>query len=81
MKTLTPAFPANILPVRSGVYKTLSIDNETGKLRNPGYSLFDATDRIWGCTHATIDEAAANPDFEFADQTKMWQGLAEEKGE
>jgi len=75
---LTPTFPANILPVRSGVYSTVTVDSETGKLRNSGYSFFDATDKIWGCTHLTIQEAVANPEFEFAEQTKMWQGLAEE---
>lgn len=74
---LTPVFPANILPVRSGVYYTQAID-EDGKLGQSGYSYFDETDRIWGCMHKTPDEAAANPEFEFAGQTKMWYGLAEE---
>jgi hypothetical protein len=74
---LTPVFPASILPVRSGVYATQQID-EDGNLGPFGCSYFDATDRIWGCTHRTVDEAAANPEFEFAVQTKMWQGLAEE---
>jgi hypothetical protein len=73
----TPVFPANILPVRSGVYATQQID-DGGNLGASGYSWFDADDRIWGCTHPTADEAAASPEFEFAVQTKMWQGLTEE---
>lgn len=75
---LSPVFPANILPVRSGVYYTQAIEEETGKLGDSGYSYFDATDRIWGCMHPTVDMAAAAPEFEFAGQTKCWYGLAEE---
>ena len=75
---LTPTFPASVLPVRSGVYSTVTIDPDTGKLKDSGYSYFDATDRIWGCTHLTVDDAAAAPDFEFALQTKMWRGLLED---
>lgn len=75
---LSPVFPANILPVRSGVYYTQNIDEETGKLGDSGYSYFDAADRIWGCTHSTPQKAAAHPEFEFAGQTKCWYGLAEE---
>lgn len=75
---LSPVFPANILPVRSGVYYTQEVDEETGYYGQGGYSYFDATDRIWGCTHKTPSEAAANPEFEFAGQTKTWYGLAEE---
>lgn len=70
-------FPANILPVRSGVYFTQEV-LEDGTLGQSGFSLFDAEDRIWGCMHQTVEGAAANPEFEFACQTKMWQGLAEE---
>jgi hypothetical protein len=74
---LTPVFPANILPVRSGVYATQQID-EDGNLGASGYSLFDEADRIWGCTHPTVDEAAASPEFEFAWQNKSWQGPTKE---
>jgi hypothetical protein len=77
---LTPTFPANILPVRSGVYLTTHIDNETGLpvFNTKGYSLFDATSKIWGCNYRNVDVAAENPEFEFAWQNKSWQGLAEE---
>lgn len=75
---LSPVFPANILPVRSGVYYTQSVDVEDGTLGASGYSYFDATDRIWGCIQPTPQKAAAHPEFEFAGQSKMWYGLAEE---
>lgn len=75
---LSPIFPANILPVRSGVYYTQAIEEETGKLGDSGYSFYDSTDRIWGCMHKTPAEAYAHPEFEFAGQSKMWYGLAEE---
>jgi hypothetical protein len=67
--------------VRSGVYLTTHVDNETGLpvfYTTKGYSLFDATSKIWGCNHLTPEAAAKNPDFEFAWQHKSWQGLAEE---
>ncbi len=71
---LTPVFPANILPVRSGVYATQQIDDD-GNLGASGYSWFDLEYRVWGCQAATIEEAAAHQDYEFANQTKMWRGL------
>lgn len=74
---LTPVFPANILPVRSGVYSTQEVLH-FGGFGASGFSFFDSTDRIWGCTHQTVDKALASPEFEFANQTKMWQGVAEE---
>lgn len=76
---LTPEFPPEILPVREGVYLTRQVDTEDGSvITKPEYSLFDATNKIWGCGHETPVGAASNPDFEFAWQTKSWQGLAEE---
>jgi hypothetical protein len=80
--SLTNTFPPEILPASSGVYLTTQIDPETGEPTDTGivtgYSHFDAKDKIWGCTHATVEEAAAHPEYEFAHQTKIWQGLAEE---
>lgn len=75
---LSPVFPPNILPVRSGVYYTQEVDSETGYYGKGGYSYFDSTDRIWGCMHKTPAQAAMHPEFEFAGQTKCWYGLAEE---
>lgn len=76
---LTPIFPADVLPVRSGVYKTLSVDDEGKPHFTPwGYSYFDATDRIWGCAHGNIADAEAHRDHEFAHQLKLWQGVLEE---
>ena len=77
---LTPTFPANILPVRSGVYKTRYVDRDSGKPIGPwGFSWFDITDRLWGCQSDAIDKAAAHLDYEFASQTKLWRGLVTEK--
>lgn len=77
--TLTAIFPPETLPVRSGVYKTRPIDPDTGKPTfSWGYSHFDATDRIWGCSHDRVDQAARVPDYEFAHQSKEWRGLTEE---
>lgn len=77
---LTPVFPPEILPVREGVYLTTQVDNETGQpmANTKGYSLFDTTSKIWGCNYPTPEEAAKQPEFEFAWQLKSWQGLAEE---
>lgn len=76
----TEIFPPEILPVRSGVYKTRSFDAETGKpLDEPwAFSYFDFTDKIWGCSHPTVAEAWAYPEFEFAIQSKEWTKLPEE---
>lgn len=76
---LTKIFPPDVLPVRSGVYRTKAVDIETGKsLGSWGYSYFDTTSKIWGCAHPDVDSAARVPDYEFALQHKMWRGLAEE---
>lgn len=77
---LTNIFPPEILPVRSGVYKTQACDPNTGKPINPwwGFSYFDSTDRVWGCAHDTVDSAWKDPDYEFANQYKQWCGLNEE---
>ncbi len=79
---LTRVFPPEILPVREGVYLTTQLDPETGEPTCSGivtgYSFFDLTDRVWGCSHKTVKGAIAHPDFEFAWQHKSWQGLAEE---
>lgn len=76
---LTPIFPANILPVRSGVYKTWNVDPETGDIFDaPGYSFYDATDRIWGCSNGDVINAGIHRDYEFAHQLKQWQGVLEE---
>ncbi len=76
---LTPTFPHDVLPVRSGVYRTRSVDPEDGKPIGPwGYSWFDATDRIWGCAEHGPIMAAQNPEYEFAYQTKIWRGLVKE---
>lgn len=75
---LTEIFPAEILPVRSGVYNTLALDEDNHPVSDWGYSFFDATDRIWGCNYPSIDEAWRQPDYEYAVQRKLWFGLAEE---
>lgn len=77
---LTPVFPPEILPVREGVYLTTQVDNETGQpmVNTQGYSLFDTTSKIWGCNYPTPEEAAKQPEFEFAWQLKSWQGLTKE---
>jgi hypothetical protein len=79
---LTEIFPPETLPVRSGVYLTTQVDPETGESVSSGtvtgYSYFDATDRVWGCSHMTIEEAIARPEYEFAWQYKRWQGMTKE---
>lgn len=76
---LTPVFPPDVQPVRKGVYKTRVLDTENGQpLTGWAYSLFDTTDKIWGCGHDTVENALAAPDFEFAQQNKEWQGLTKE---
>jgi hypothetical protein len=76
----TEIFPPDILPVRSGVYRTQSCDSETGEpLGEPwGFSYFDSADRLWGCVHDRVDDAWRMPEYEFAHQTKQWYGLNEE---
>lgn len=56
---------AETRPTKGGVYRTLSEGIE-------GFSLYDATDRIWGCTHPTPELARDLPDFEYALQFKHW---------
>lgn len=75
----TPIFPPSVLPVRSGVYATQNIDPEDGLPKDGwAYSWFDLTDCVWGCSAPTPEEAFANPDYEFAWQTKQWRGLTQE---
>jgi hypothetical protein len=72
-------FPPSELPQSKGVYRTCTVDVETGEESEVwGYSFFDATDRIWGCTHTTIEDAVEAPDFEFANQNKRWSELSEQ---
>lgn len=79
MTDQTQTFPPDVLPARSGVYKTRGIDPETGKAEDGWlYSYFDLTDRVWGCAHATAEDAFKSPEYEFAHQTKEWRGLTEE---
>jgi hypothetical protein len=77
---LTPTFPPEILPVRSGLYFTREISLETGKPESERFlfSYFDATDRIWGCAGFSAHTAITEPSYEFASQNKEWIGLAEE---
>lgn len=76
---LTNIFPPEILPVRSGVYKTQACDPDTGTpLDAWGFSYFDANDRVWGCRHFDVEQAWRHPDYEFAHQCKQWCGLSEE---
>jgi len=77
---LTPTFPPEILPVRSGVYFTREIDPDTGKAMTEMFvfSYFDATDRIWGCAAFNRDVAWKEPTYEFASQNKEWIGFTEE---
>lgn len=76
---LTGVFPPDVLPSRSGVYWTQTLDPETNEPAGEwGFSYFDATDRVWGCAYDDVDSAARGPDYEFASQTKQWLGLTEE---
>lgn len=72
---LTPVFTPSKKPARAGVYMASELKQpiEQGL---PLYSLWDG--EIWGCTHASVEQAATHPDFEFAKQQKYWRGLAEE---
>lgn len=76
---LTKIFPPDVLPMSNGVYKTRGIDPETGN-HDDGwlYSYFDSTDRVWGCSHATVEEAFKSPEYEFASQSKEWCHLTGE---
>lgn len=77
---LTPTFPPEILPVRSGLYFTRELNIETGAPESElfVFSYFDATDRIWGCGSGHAQTAINEPGYEFASQNKEWIGLAEE---
>ncbi|MBU3577537.1 hypothetical protein [Polynucleobacter sp. UK-Kesae-W10] len=79
-RILTPTFPPDILPVRSGVYFTRELDLDTGERLGEMFmfSYFDATDRIWGCAAGNRESAWKEPGYEFASQNKEWIGLAEE---
>lgn len=71
-----PTFPPDVLPTRNGAYRTCAIDLETGEESELwGFSYFDTTDRIWGCTQASIEEAVKFPEYEFAHQHKRWAEL------
>lgn len=75
---LTAIYPHTMLPVRSGVYQTQNVDPEDLlTIGGWGFSYFDATDRIWGCTYTTPSDAFRAPDYEFAYQTKQWRGLSD----
>lgn len=57
---------AETRPEKAGVYRTLSEGVE-------GFSWYDATDKIWGCTQPTIELAVKSPEYEFANQySKLW---------
>lgn len=68
-KRLTPIFSEDIKPVRPGVYLV-----ECPVLQSEMFALWDG--QHWGCSAATIELAAAKPDFEFAEQAKRWRGLS-----
>ena len=76
----TETFPPDVLPVHRGVYLTRPVDPETKVCGRDRwlYSFYDSTDKIWGCEAWTPEDATAHPEFEFADQSKEWRGLAEE---
>jgi hypothetical protein len=79
IKELTPIYPPETLPARSGVYWAQSVDPETGDTASEwGFAYFDTTDRVWGCIADTVDHAAAHPEYEFAAQNKRWRGLTED---
>jgi hypothetical protein len=66
-------FPPDVLPQRNGVYRTCTVDVETGEEAEAwGYSYFDTTDRVWGCTQDNIEDAVKFPEYEFAHQYKRW---------
>lgn len=76
---LTPVFPHDVLPVRSGVYMTQNVSLDDWLPENDwNFSHYDATDRIWGCGHKTVKDAAKHPDYEFAWSTKQWRGIEQE---
>lgn len=72
----TKIFPPDVLPTRSGAYRTCTVDLETGEEAEVwGFSYFDLTDRIWGCTQNNIEDAVTFPEYEFAHQHKKWAEL------
>lgn len=64
---LTPWYPGNIKPVRSGVY-----ERDYGK-----YSYWNARKGQWGAWGAFISIAEKNSDVESSLQHQPWRGLAE----
>ncbi len=67
---LTPWFPADVKPVRVGVYLVKSPLLLTG-----GFSYWDG--KRWGWICYTRRDAAAEKVYPGASQDKQWRGLAE----
>ena len=65
---LTPWFPADVKPVRPGVYEVQTI---TGR-----FAYFDGYS--WGWSFATKREAERDRDPWYAMQKKLWRGLNKE---
>jgi len=78
---LTPWFPANLKPVRVGVYGTRLLKSSTARSPNAaldreGYSYWDG--HYWGHTHGTVRQAYANRRHKSPYQNKPWQGRLKE---
>lgn len=68
-KKLTPWFPADVKPVRVGVYKARLTKNPEVS----GFGFWDG--RRWGWLHNT-EQRAMTDDLEGSSQNKEWRGLA-----
>lgn len=68
-RKLTPWFPANVKPVREGIYIATVVRGDTF------YRYWDG--KVWHCGGDTVAKAAANRGFwRFQNQIR-WRGLAE----
>jgi len=68
---LTPWFPPDVKPVRSGVYERQMPDG-WGK-----YSYWNAKEKWWGAWGWTIEIATKNAKYQSSLQYQRWRGLAE----
>lgn len=70
---LTEWFPADVKPVRDGVYETEHISAMTGRSCGNGFTMFKNGD--WMNQYENIDRASR--DEVMGTQSKKWRGLAE----
>lgn len=71
MTKKTPWFDYETKPVRKGVYEVQSL-----RIGTYGYAYWNG--EKWGWAETSILFAESHPDFNTADQDKVWRGLLKE---